>query len=68
MTRESAIQVLTEEDRFTPEQVREYVDEAEHQDGEGYWNQFTDPDSLKDDVRLYFEMAEIAKTEPDAEA
>jgi len=60
MTRENALQTLADaktdgKPRFTQAQLDEYVGEAEHQDGLGYWKQFRDPDSLVEDVRLYFE-------------
>lgn len=36
---------------YPAEQINEYVNEAEHQDGEGYWDHFT---SVAD-FKLYWE-------------
>ena len=44
--------------RPTPEEVKAkglYYDEAEHQDGYGYWKQFTDVDEALDDLIRYLE-------------
>lgn len=35
-------------------EIKEYVDEAEHQDGYGYWNQFAYPWELYEDMVRYF--------------
>lgn len=37
-----------------PARAEEYIREAEHQDGLGYWNQFTTQEELEADVKLYF--------------
>jgi hypothetical protein len=41
--------------KFTEEQIKSYVDEAEHQDGYEYWKQFKTWQSLEKDMILYFE-------------
>lgn len=37
--------------------VEEYVGEAEHQDGEGYWDNFRTAAEVCEDFRLYREIA-----------
>jgi len=33
--------------------AEEYIQEAEHQDGAGYWDQFADSTEMWEDFRLY---------------
>lgn len=33
--------------------VEEYIRECEHQDGVGFWDNFTDADEIAEDFRLY---------------
>jgi len=38
---------------FSVLEVREYTEEAEHQDGTGYWLQFTNAKEVLDDMEVY---------------
>jgi hypothetical protein len=42
---------------YSEEQLREYVDEAEGQDGIEYWLQFKTWEELNADIRLYWTAA-----------
>jgi hypothetical protein len=62
MKRADALALLFRTYRRHPTPVRrgvlEYVREAEHQDGNGYWRQFRTPELLFEDVRLYLDILE----------
>lgn len=63
ITREQAIAHLKSIDQGAPDNVEEYINEAEHQDGEEYWDQFDDLEDLTTDYNLYWDS--IAGTDED---
>ena len=38
---------------FSPQEIHDYVEEAEHQDGTGYWTKFITAKELLDDMEVY---------------
>ena len=38
---------------YSERQVQSYISEAEHQEGNGFWREFTTEDELTDDFELY---------------
>jgi hypothetical protein len=40
---------------YDADQVREYVSEAEHQDGDGYWDNFANAGEAYADFKLYWD-------------
>jgi hypothetical protein len=51
MTRENAVQFLRS--NYPKELAEYYISEAEHGDGEEYWNLFADTGKLAEDVELF---------------
>lgn len=54
VSRNTAIAAMLAEG-YSQEQATEYADEAEHQDGDEYWEQFETLADVMDDVKLYWE-------------
>jgi hypothetical protein len=52
---EMLVQALRANNPGYEDLVNEYVDEAEHQDGFGYWNQFKDANDVQEDFDIYRE-------------
>lgn len=46
------------DDRLIEQYQEEYVLEAEHQDGVGYWDNFTDATEVIEDFKLFVAFAE----------
>jgi hypothetical protein len=58
MKREAILAAVIADGRFNESDIRDYVEEAEHQEGIGYWEQFDTADELIIDIELYQHFCE----------
>lgn len=51
----SQLRKWASENGYSSEMVEEYINEAEHQDGDGYWKNFASVDEAVADFQLYYQ-------------